>query len=120
VTIAENLVSYTTLPRAKPKAATAQCRTCKMNPYFGYGDCGGSIGLGRETLKMILRVRVSWLYERTRTNAVPHAKLGKYLRFDRDELLTWASEFRRSGRGRGLAPGKLPVGGDQPHRPDGR
>ena len=34
----------------------------------------------------LLRVPVSWLYERTRTNSVPHVKLGKYLRFDRDEL----------------------------------
>src|SRR5206468_7615372 len=30
----------------------------------------------------LLRVPVSWLYERTRTNSVPHVKLGKYLRFD--------------------------------------
>ena len=49
----------------------------------------------------LLRVKVSWLYERTRTNGVPHIKLGKYLRFDRDELLTWASQFRRGGDDRG-------------------
>lgn len=48
----------------------------------------------------LLRVRVSWLYERTRTNAVPHVKLGKYLRFDRDELLAWARSFGRDGAGR--------------------
>lgn len=48
----------------------------------------------------LLRVRVSWLYERTRTNAVPHVKLGKYLRFDRDELLSWARSFGRDGAGR--------------------
>jgi excisionase family DNA binding protein len=34
----------------------------------------------------LLRVPVTWLYERTRTNTVPHVKLGKCLRFDRDEL----------------------------------
>jgi excisionase family DNA binding protein len=49
----------------------------------------------------LLRVRVSWLYERTRTNEVPHLKLGKYLRFDREELLAWAAGFRRDGKGRG-------------------
>lgn len=49
----------------------------------------------------LLRVKVSWLYERTRTNEVPHLKLGKYLRFDQDELLEWARRFRRDGRGRG-------------------
>ena len=47
-----------------------------------------------------LRVKVSWLYERTRTNEVPHLKLGKYLRFDEDELQAWAAQFRRDGRGR--------------------
>ena len=47
----------------------------------------------------LLRVPVSWLYERTRTNSVPHVKLGKYLRFDRDELAAWVDELRRDGRG---------------------
>ena len=47
----------------------------------------------------LLRVPVSWLYERTRTNSVPHVKLGKYLRFDRDELIAWIDEMRRDGRG---------------------
>jgi excisionase family DNA binding protein len=47
----------------------------------------------------LLRVRVSWLYERTRTNTVPHVKLGKYLRFDREELLAWARGFSRDGAG---------------------
>jgi excisionase family DNA binding protein len=46
----------------------------------------------------LLRVKVSWLYERTRTNTVPHVKLGKYLRFDRAELLAWANGFKRDGR----------------------
>ncbi len=45
-------------------------------------------------------MRVSWLYERTRTNTVPHVKLGKYLRFDREELLAWARSFGRDGAGR--------------------
>jgi excisionase family DNA binding protein len=49
----------------------------------------------------MLRVPVSWLYERTRTNSVPHVKLGKYLRFDRDELAAWVDELRRNGRGSG-------------------
>jgi excisionase family DNA binding protein len=47
----------------------------------------------------LLRVPVSWLYERTRTNSVPHVKLGKYLRFDSNELAAWIDELRRDGRG---------------------
>jgi len=35
----------------------------------------------------LLSVPKSWLYERTRTNSVPHIKLGKYLRFDQQEFL---------------------------------
>ncbi len=48
----------------------------------------------------LLRVKVSWLYERTRLNEVPHIKLGKYLRFDQQELLAWTAQFKRDGRGR--------------------
>jgi excisionase family DNA binding protein len=47
----------------------------------------------------LLRVPVGWLYERTRTNSVPHVKLGKYLRFDRDELNAWLEQQKRDGRG---------------------
>jgi excisionase family DNA binding protein len=47
----------------------------------------------------LLRVPVSWLYERTRTNSIPHVKLGKYLRFDRDELTGWVDGLKRDGRG---------------------
>jgi len=47
----------------------------------------------------LLRVPVSWLYERTRTNSIPHVKLGKYLRFDRDELTAWVDELKRDGHG---------------------
>jgi len=49
----------------------------------------------------LLRVPVSWLYERTRTNSIPHVKLGKYLWFDRDELAAWVDELRRDGHGPG-------------------
>ncbi|HET9488803.1 MAG TPA: helix-turn-helix domain-containing protein [Methylomirabilota bacterium] len=41
----------------------------------------------------LLRVPVSWLYERTRTNSIPHVKLGKYLRFDQDEPAAWVEEY---------------------------
>jgi excisionase family DNA binding protein len=37
-----------------------------------------------------LNVPRSWLYERTRKNAVPCIRVGKYVRFDLDQLLAWA------------------------------
>jgi len=56
-----------------------------------------------EEAAALLRVKVSWLYERTRTNQVPHIKLGKYLRFDQEELMTWVDQFHHDGRGPGVS-----------------
>ena len=36
-----------------------------------------------------LRVPVSWVYERTRTRALPVRKLGRHVRIPRGELLDW-------------------------------
>ena len=33
-----------------------------------------------------LKIPASWLYERTRRNAIPCHRLGKYLRFTEDDL----------------------------------
>jgi excisionase family DNA binding protein len=63
----------------------------------------------------LLRVKISWLYERTRTNEVPHLKLGKYLRFDEEELWAWARQSRRGGRGPGQSrTGAMPGRGPTP------
>ena len=72
-----------------------------------------------EEAMALLRVPKSWLYERTRTNTVPHIKLGKYLRFDQHELLTWARQFRRDGRGRPMhaARSVMPAEGGRNRRP---
>src|SRR5262249_51820920 len=35
-----------------------------------------------------LRVAPKWLYERTRKNAVPYRRLGKYVRFSEEDLAT--------------------------------
>ena len=36
-----------------------------------------------------LGVPASWLYARTRTNKIPHYKMGKYVRFDEYEIWAW-------------------------------
>ncbi len=56
--------------------------------------------LNVEEAAVLIGVKKSWLYERTRVNAVPHLKIGKYLRFDREELLAWLAQFRRDGTAR--------------------
>ena len=43
-----------------------------------------------------LSVPVSWIYERTRLGqkAIPHLRLGKYIRFDQEEVMAF---FRENG-----------------------
>ena len=40
-------------------------------------------------LAQILHVPVSWLYERTRLDKIPCVRLGKYLRFNPEEVLAF-------------------------------
>ena len=45
----------------------------------------------------LLKLPVSWVYERTRrkgTERIPHFRLGKYLRFSQQELLDWLQTLR--------------------------
>ena len=36
-----------------------------------------------------LKVPLSWIYERTRTRAIPIRKIGRHVRVPRDEFLAW-------------------------------
>ncbi len=36
-----------------------------------------------------LDVPVSWLYSRTRTNEIPHYRVGKYRKFNESEVFEW-------------------------------
>ena len=38
----------------------------------------------------LLNVAPSWIYKKTRTNQIPFIKLGKYCRFDAQEVMEWA------------------------------
>jgi excisionase family DNA binding protein len=47
----------------------------------------------------VLKVPVSWVYERTRRKGVeriPHLKLGKYLRFHACEVREWLQRLREN------------------------
>jgi excisionase family DNA binding protein len=39
-----------------------------------------------------LRVKVSFIYERTRNNAIPLRRVGKFIRIPQDELIAWLDE----------------------------
>lgn len=45
----------------------------------------------------LLRVPVSWVYERARRRSfdqIPHFKLGKYLRFSEKEIVDWLERIK--------------------------
>jgi excisionase family DNA binding protein len=42
-----------------------------------------------------LGVEKSWVYSKTRTNEIPHRKLGKYCRFDEKEILEWLNSHKQ-------------------------
>ena len=47
----------------------------------------------------LLRVPVSWVYDRTRRRGmerIPHLKLGKYLRFNASEVREWLQRFQEN------------------------
>lgn len=54
-----------------------------------------------EEVAALLRVAVSWVYERTRKRTqdrIPGFRLGKYWRFREEDILTWIEKQRVGGR----------------------
>ena len=54
-----------------------------------------------EDVAELLRVPVSWVYERTRVRGaarIPGFRLGKYWRFRESEVLAWLEQQRSGGR----------------------
>ena len=45
--------------------------------------------IGISEMAKKLDVPVSWLYSRTRTNDIPHYKVGKYVKFDESKVWDW-------------------------------
>jgi excisionase family DNA binding protein len=45
----------------------------------------------------LLGVPVGWVREQTRAGNVPHVKLGRYRRYDRDEVLAWVESLKSGG-----------------------
>jgi excisionase family DNA binding protein len=43
----------------------------------------------------LLGVPASWVLEEARHDRIPHIRLGRYVRFDADELLAWARNRSR-------------------------
>jgi excisionase family DNA binding protein len=45
-----------------------------------------------------LAVPVSWVREQTRSGAIPHLRLGRYVRFDLDDVDAWLAGCKQAGR----------------------
>jgi excisionase family DNA binding protein len=45
-----------------------------------------------------LAVPVSWVYEHTRSGAMPSITLGRYRRYDADDVDAWLASCKRPGR----------------------
>ena len=43
----------------------------------------------------LLGVPSTWLLAQARLNAIPHLRLGKYVRFDEHELAAWLTTVKR-------------------------
>jgi hypothetical protein len=59
--------------------------------------------IGPQTLADRWDVPISWVYMKCRTRDLPHLKLGRYLRFDWDELQGWVAQHRRDVKTETLA-----------------
>jgi excisionase family DNA binding protein len=55
----------------------------------------------------LLNVPASWILAEARADRIPHIRLGRYVRFDADQLREWCQS-----RGRGPGPGDR-IGGTQ-------
>jgi len=51
---------------------------------------------GIKAMAKRLDVPESWLYSRTRTGEIPHYKVGKYVKFDTDEVMHWIKDQNKA------------------------
>jgi excisionase family DNA binding protein len=46
----------------------------------------------------LLNVPSTWVLEHARDGTIPHVRLGRYVRFDRGDVLTWVESCRQGGK----------------------
>jgi excisionase family DNA binding protein len=56
--------------------------------------------LNAEQAAELLNVPHTWVLAQARADRIPHVRLGRYVRFHRDELLAWARSRQRGPRQR--------------------
>jgi excisionase family DNA binding protein len=53
----------------------------------------------------LLGVPKSWVLDQARRDAIPHVRLGRYVRFDPEELMAWTRARTRGPSRLGSSPG---------------
>lgn len=67
-----------------------------MKPLLDADQAAAMLGLyGRDH-----RPLRTWVLAEARANRIPHVRLGRYVRFDEDELAAWAAQRCRGPRSR--------------------
>jgi excisionase family DNA binding protein len=57
-------------------------------------DLGGRLLTAKE-VDELLQLNASWVLDAARRNAIPHIRLGRYVRFRRIDIETWLLDQRR-------------------------
>ena len=77
-------------PTRDARARLDQARAIsRANPLVAADEAGKLLG-----------VPPRWMMEQARAGKLPHHKLGRYVRFDLDELIAWLDETKRNPRRR--------------------
>jgi excisionase family DNA binding protein len=61
-------------------------------------ELGGRLLTAKEVGEL-LQLNTSWVLDAARRNAIPHIRLGRYVRFRRIDIETWLSDQRRGPNG---------------------
>jgi excisionase family DNA binding protein len=54
--------------------------------------------LDAKQIAALLGVPETWVRDQARVGAIPHVRLGKYVRFDRADVEAWIETCKRPGR----------------------
>lgn len=63
--------------------------------------------LTAEEVASLMRVTTAWVYAESRRDALPHVRLGRYVRFRRSAIERWLDEVQRGPRSGGHTGGEI-------------
>lgn len=81
-----------------PSREIAPTRDARARLDQARGVSAGSPLVAADQAAKLLGVPPRWLLEQARQQKVPHHRLGRYVRFDLDDLIKWLDETKRNPR----------------------